>query len=193
MACYCPHIRFLIATIMDMSQGIALTRYLLQSCQHNTAITPLVDVTGQHLRTATTDVLSMTIETGTDSANLYLNHTTPDIEVTVVMIPTEAILDHFIDPHAVAPHVTEVPAHTATTMTHHITDPHHVNIYPEEIVDPEHISPAGNSINQHKDHLPVHKHHLGNIRTEGTNRSQMKIFPQNIIAQMNRIVTQRMI
>ena len=78
-------------------------------------------------------------------------------------------------------------------MTCHIADPHHEDTSPEETVDPEHISPAGNIINQHKDHLPVHKQCLGNIRTEGTNRSQLTILPQNIIAQMNRIVTQRMI
>ena len=183
----------LIATIMDMLQQIALTRYLLQACWHDTGITPLVDVTGQHLRTATPDILVMTIGTGTDSANLDLAHITPDIEVTVVVIPTEAILDHFIDLHAVAPHVTEVPAHTATAVTHHIADPHHVDIYPEETVDPEHINLAGNIINQHQDHLPVHSQCPGNLRTEGTNWSQLTILPQNIIAQMSRIVTQRMI
>ena len=149
-------------------------------------------MTGQHLGTATPDVLTVTIETGTDSANLDLTHTTPDIKVTVIVIPTEAVLDHFINPYAVAPHVTEVPAHTITAMTHHIADPHHIDIFPET-VDPEHISPAGNIINQHKDHLPVHKQHLGNIRTKDTNRSQLMILPQNIIAQMNKIVTQRMI
>ena len=120
----------LIATIMDMSQWIALTRYLLQAYGHATGITPLVDMTGQHLRTATPDILTMTIETGTDSADLDLTHITPYIEVTVIVIPAEAILDHFIDPHAIVPHITEVTAHTATSMTHHITDPHHVDIYP---------------------------------------------------------------
>ena len=147
----------LIATIMDMLQQIALTKYLLQTHQHDAAITPLVDVTGQHLGTATPDILTVTIETGTDSANLNLAHTTPDIEVTVIVIPTEAVLDHFIDPHAVTLCIMEVPAHTSTAVTHHIADPHHIDIYPEETVDPEHISPAGNIINQHKDHLPVHK------------------------------------
>ena len=108
------------------------------------------------------------------------------------MIPTEAVLDHFIDLHAIVPHVTEVPAPTTMTMTHHIADPHQVDIYPEETVDPDHINPAGNIINQHKDHLSVHSQCPGNLRTEGTNRSQLTILPQNIIAQMNRIVTQRM-
>ena len=183
----------LIATIMDMSQQIALTKYLLQACWHNAGITPLVDMTSQHLGTAIPDVLTVTIEIGTDSADLDLTHTTPDIEVTVAVTPTEAILYHFINLHAIAPHVTEVPAHTATAMTHHITDPPHIDIYPEETVDPEHINPAGNIINQHKDHLLVHKQCHGDIRTEGTNRSQSMILPQNFIAQMNRIVTQRMI
>ena len=135
----------------------------------------------------------MTIETGTDSADPNPTHTTPDIEVTVIVIPTEAVLDHFIDLHAIAPCITEVPACTATAVTCHTTDPHHEDTSPEKTVDPEHISPAGNIINQHKDHLPVCKQHLGNIRTEGTNRSQLTILPQNTIAQMSRIVTQRMI
>ena len=97
----------LIAIIMDMSQQIALTKYLLQACWHDTGITPLVDVTGQHLGTATPDILTVTIETGTDSADLDLTHVTPDIGVTVIVIPTEAILDHFIDLHAVAPHASQ--------------------------------------------------------------------------------------
>ena len=72
------------------------------------------------------------METGTDSANPDPTHTTPDIEVTVIVIPTEAILDHFIYPHAATPHVTEVPAHTTTAVTCHITDPHHKDTSPEE-------------------------------------------------------------
>ena len=183
----------LIATIMVMSQQIALTRYCHQACWHDAGITPLVDMTVQHPGTAIPDILTVIIETGTDSANPNPTQTTPDIEVTVIVIPTEAILDHFSDPHAAAPHITEVAAHTTTAVTCHIADPHHKDTSTEQTVDPEHISPADNIINQHKGHLPVCKQCLGNIRTEGTNRSQLMIFPLNIIAQMNRIVTQRMI
>ena len=165
----------LIVTIMDMSQQIALTRYLLQAHHHDAGITHLVDVTGHHLRTATPDVLTVTMETGTDSANLDLTHITPDIEVTVIVIPAEAILDHFINLHTIAPCITKVPAHTTTAMTHHIADPHHIDIYPGETVDPKHVSPAGNIINQHTDHLPVHSQCPGNLRTEGTNRSPSMI------------------
>ena len=78
-------------------------------------------------------------------------------------------------------------------MTHHIADPPHADISPEKTVDPEHIDPAGNIINPHKDHLPVHSQCPGSLRIEGTNRSQLMIHPQNIIAQMNRTVIQRMI
>ena len=154
----------LIATIMDTLQWIALTRHLLQACQHDVGITPLVDMTGQHLRTTTPDILTVTVETGTDSANLDLAHITPDIEVTVAVIPTEAILVHFFDLHAVAPHFTEDSAHTTTMVTHHITDPHHADISPEKTVDPAHIDPAGNILNPHKDHLPIHSQCPGSLR-----------------------------
>ena len=183
----------LIATIMDMLQWIALTKYLLQACQHNTEITPLVDVTDLHLGTATPGILTMTIETGTDSADLNLAHITPDIGVTAIVIPTGAILDHFVDPHAIASCVTEVPAHTTTAVMNHIADPHHADISPEMTVDPEHRDPASNIINLHKDHLPVHSQHPGSLRIESTNRLQSTIHPQNIIAWMNRTVIQRMI
>ena len=148
-------------------------------------MTPVVGVTGQHLGTVTPDIPTTTIETGTDSANPNPTHTTPNIEVTVVVIPTEAVLDHFIDLHTITPCITEVPACTTTTTTCHTADPHHKDTSPERT--------AGNIINQHKNHLPVHKQCLGNIRTEGTNRSQLTILPQNTIAQMSRIVTWGMI
>ena len=109
------------------------------------------------------------------------------------MIPTGAILDHFTDPQALASSNTEVPAHTAPAVTHHITDPHHVDISPEMTVDPEHWDPASNIINPHKDHFPVHSQHPGSLRIENTNRLQLMIHPQNIIARMNRTVIQRII
>ena len=167
----------LIATVMDMLQWIALTKYLLQACQHDAEITPLVDVTDPHLGTATPGILTVTIETGTDSANLNLTHITPDIGVTAIVIPTGAILDHFIDPHAIASCITEVLAHTTTTVTHHIADPHHADISSEMTVDPEHRDPASNTINPHKDHLPVHIQHPGSLRIESTNRLHLMIHP----------------
>ena len=98
----------------------------------------------------------MTIETGTDSVDL-------DIGVIVILILAEAILDHFTSLHAIALYITGAPAHTTTTVTHHISDPHHAEISPEMPVDPEHINPTGTTTNQHKD-LPVHNQHPGSPR-----------------------------
>ena len=183
----------LIATIMDMLQQIVLTKYLLQAHWQGTEITPLVDVTGQHIGTATPGILTMTTETDTDSADHFLTHITSDIGVTAIVISAEAILDHFINLHTIAPHVTEVPAHTTIAVTHHTADPPHTDISPEKTVDPEHIDQASNIINPHKDHLPVHSQCPGSLRIKGTNRSQLMIHPQNIIAWMNRTVIRRMI
>ena len=184
----------LIVTIMGTSQQIALTKYHLQAHQHATETTPLVDMTDQHLRIiATPGIPIVTIETGTDSVDLDLTHITPDIGVTVIVILAEAILDHFTGPHTIAICTTGAPAHTATAMTHHIADPHHAEISPEMTVVPEHINPTGTTTNLHKDHLPVHNQHPGSPRIEGTNRLQLMIHPQNIIALMTRTVIQRMI
>ena len=124
-----------------MLQQIALTKYHLQACWHNAKIMPLADMTDQHLRIISTPgIPTMTIETGMDSVTLNPAHITPDIGVTVIVIPTDAVLDHFINLHAIAPCITGVPAHTATIVTHHIADPHHADISPEMTADPECIN-----------------------------------------------------
>ena len=109
------------------------------------------------------------------------------------MTLTGVAQDCFIDLHAIALHATEAQVHTATAVTHSITDPHPVEISPEMTADPDYTNPTSNITNQHKDLLQVHKQHLGKIRTEGTNRSKLMILPQNTIVQMSRIVTPRMI
>ena len=151
-------------------------------------------MTDQDLRIiATPGIPTVTIERGTDSVDLNPTHITPDIGVTVVVIPTEAVLDHFINLHTIAPCITGVLAHTTTIVTLHITDPHHADISPEMTADPECVNSTGNTTNPHKDHLPVCTQHPGSLRIEGTNRLQLMTHPQNIIAQMNRTVIQRMI
>ena len=177
-----------------MLQWIALTKYHLQAHYYNAGTTPLVGVTDQHLRIiATPGTPTMTIGTGTDSVDLNLTHIILDIEVTVAVILAEAILDHFTSHHTIALYATGSQAHTTTDKTHHITDPHHAGTSPEMTVDPEHINPTNTITNPHKDHLPVHHQHPGSLRIEGTNRSQLMIHPQNIIALMIRTVIQRMI
>ena len=184
----------LTVTIMDTLQQIALTRYHLQAHQQDAGTTPLVGVTDLQLGIiATPDILTITIRTGTDSVNLDLAHITLNIGVTVTVTPTEVILDHFTGHHAIALHATGAPACTTTVETHHIADPHHAEISPEMTVDPEHINPTNTVTNPHRDHLPVHNQHPGSLRIESTNRLQLMIHLQNLIALMNRTVIQRMI
>ena len=142
---------------------------------------------------ATPGILNMIIEIGTGSVIPDPTHTTLHTGVTAIMTPAGFAPDHFKDPHIIAPHATEAQAHTATTMTCHIADPHHIEISSKMTAGPNHTNPTYNIINQHKDLLQVHKQCLGKIRTEGTNRSQLAILPQNTIVQISRIVTLRMI
>ena len=179
---------------MDTLQQIALTKCHLQAHQQDAGTTPLVGMTGQHLGIiATPSIPTLTIGTGTDPVDLDLAHITLDIGVTVTVTPAKVILDHFTGPHTIALCATGAQAHTATVKTHHITDPHHTEISPKMTVDPEHINPASTTTNLHEDHLPVHSQHPGSLRIEGTNRSQLMIHHQNIIALMSRTVIQRMI
>ena len=105
-------------------------------------------MTDQHLNIiATPGSTTMTIETGTNSVHLDLTHITLDIGVTVTVTLTEVILDHFTSPHIIALCATGAPAHTATAVIHHITDPHHTGISPKMTVDPEHIYPTNTTTN----------------------------------------------
>ena len=108
------------------------------------------------------------------------------------MTPTGATPDCFIDLHIIASHATEAQVHTTTAVTHHITDLHPIEIFPEMTADLDHTNPMNNITNQHKDLLQAHKQHLG-IRREDTNRLQLMTPPQNTIGQMIRIVTPRTI
>ena len=164
----------LIVTIMDTSQWIALTKYHPQACQHDAEITPLADLTDQHLRPATPGVPTMTIETGMYSVTLNPTHTTPDIGVTVIVIPAEAILDHFINPscHSSSHHRSsstyhychDTPYHRSSSCRHFSQDDSRSRTHKSKIQN------TGNIINLHKDHLPVHTQHPGSLRMEGTNR-----------------------
>ena len=101
MACYCPHIRCFDCNNYGHIAVDYPEKYHFQAHQHDTEITPLADVTDQHLGIiATPGIPAVTIETGTDSVDLDLTHIILDIGVTVVVILAEAILDHFTNPHA---------------------------------------------------------------------------------------------
>ena len=179
---------------MDMLLQTALIKYHLQAHQHATEVTQPVGLIDPHLGIiATTGVPTMIIKIGTGSVIPGPAHTILDTGVTATMTPAGVTPDHFTGLHIVAPHATEAEVHTATAMTHHITDPHPIEIFPEMAADLGCTNPANTITNQCKDLLQAHKQHLGKIRTEDTKRLQLTIPPPNTIVQMIRIVTPRMI
>ena len=117
---------------MDMLLQTALIKHHLQAHQHTTEVTLPVGTIDPHLDIrATTGIPTMIIEIDTGSVVPNLAHTILDTGVTATMTPTGVIPDHFTDLHIIAPHATEAQVHTATTMTHHITDLHPVEIFPK--------------------------------------------------------------
>ena len=55
------------------------------------------------------------------------------------------------------------------------------------------IDPGNNTTNQPEDLHPFYMHHLGNLRTRDTNKSQLMTHCQNTTAQMTMKATQMMI
>ena len=179
---------------MDMSLQTALIKYHLQAHQHTVGVTPPVGMIDPHLGIIdTTGIPTVIIEIGTGSVVPDLAHTILDTGVTATMTITGVTPDRFIDLHVIAPHATEAQVHTTTAVTHHITDLHPIEIFPEMTANLDHTNPTDNTTNQQKDLLQAPKQCLGKIRTEDTNRLQLMTPPQNTIAQMIRIVTPRMI
>ena len=175
---------------MDMLLWTALIKYHLQAHQHTAETTPPVGMIDPHLGIiATLGIPTVIIGIDTSSVVPDPTHTTLDTGVTAAMTPTGVTPDRFIDLHIIALHTTGAQAHIATATTHHIADAHPTGISPKMTADPNHTYPTST----HKDLLPVHNQCLGKTRTEGTNRSQLTILPQNTIVQMSRIVTPRMI
>ena len=134
-------------TNMDMLPQTVLIKYHLQAHQHTVEVIPPAGII------ATTGIPTMFIEIGTGSVIPDLAHTILDTGVTATMIPTGVASNHFIDLHIIAPHATEAPVHTTTAVTHHITDLHPVEFFPEMTADLDHTNPTDNITNQHKDPL----------------------------------------
>ena len=179
---------------MDMLPWTALIKYHLQAHQHATEITPPVGTIDPYLGIiATPGIPIMIIEIGTGSVIPDPTHTTLDTGVTATMTSAGVTPDHFIELHIIALHTTEAEVYSATAMTHHIADPHPIEISHEMTADSDYTNPTGNITNQHKDPLQVHKQNLRKIRMKGTNRSQLTILPQKTIVQMKIIMTLRMI
>ena len=89
--------------------------------------------------------LAMTIETGTlaMTVEMDIDLTVQDpipvvIDTGVRVIHEGAVPGHITDLHITAHHATETQAHITINETLHIEDPHHTEVFPEIMVDPDH-------------------------------------------------------
>ena len=144
--------------IMGMLQQIAPQKFCHQAYQPDTKTTTPTqeDMIDPHLGiTIMIGLTTVTIKTGTGSADLDPIPITPDLGVTVAVTLQEVTLDHITDPHATAHHATEAQAHTITNETPHTADPHHAGVSPETTVDLDHTHHTNTTTKHQPDHLPA--------------------------------------
>ena len=188
-----PTYAAMIVIIMDMSPWTAQIRYHHLVHQHATGLTPMIGVGDPPLDvTATPDAHAMITETDLDSATPDPTHITTAIGVVAARTLTEVDPDHSTGLPITASHMTGAPAPTATITTHLTTDLHLIGILPEMTADLN-MDPGNIITNQPKVPHPLHRHHLGNIRTKDTNKSQLMTHHQSTTAQMTMKATQMMI
>ena len=188
-----PTYSAMIVIIMDMLPWTAQIRYCHLAHQHAAGLTPMIGVGDPPLDiTVTPDNHAMIAETDLDSATPNLTPVTTAIEVVATRTLAEVAPDHSTDFPIAASHMTGALVPTTTITTHLTADLHLIGTLPMMTADLD-IAPGNNTTNQPKDLHPLHKHHLGNIRTGGTNKSQLMTHHQSTIAQMTMKVTQMMI
>ena len=179
--------------IMDMSPWTAQIRYHHLVHQSAAGLTPMTGVGDLPLDvTVTPDTHAMTTGTDLDSVTPDLTPITTAIGVVAARTLTEVTPDHSTDLPITASHMTGGLVPTAAIVTHLTADLHLIGILPKMTADLD-IGPGNNITNQTKDLYPLHRHHLGNMRTKDTNKSQLTTHHQNTTAQMTMTVTQMMI
>ena len=194
MACYCPHIQCYDCdnyrhVAMDCPDKI-LPSGTPAHCRTDTNDRSRRSSSRHHSHTP--DAHAMTTGTDLDSVTLNPNPVTTAIGVVATRTLIEVAPDHSTDLPITTSHMTEAPVPTATFMIHLTADPHLTGTLPEMTADLN-IGPGNHITNQTKVLHPLHRHHLGNIRTRDTNRSQLTTLHQSTTAQMTMKVTQMMI
>ena len=122
-----------------------------------------------------------------DSVAPNLAPVTTAIGVVATRTLAEVTPDLSTDLPITASHMTGALVPTAAIVTHLTADLHLI------ITADLDIDPGNNTTNQPKDLHPLHRRHLGNIRTGDTNKSQLMTHHQNTTAQMTMTATQMMI
>ena len=161
----------MIVIIKEMSPWTAQIRYRHLVHQHATGLTPMIGIGDPPLDvTVTPDTHAMIAETDLDSAAPDLSPITTAIEVVAIRTLTEVATDHSTDLPVAASHVIGALVPTATVTTHLTADIHLIGTLPKMTADLD-IAPGNNTTNQPEDLHPLHRCHLGNIRTGGTSHN----------------------
>ena len=182
-----PTYAAMIVIIMDMSPWIVQIRYHCLVHQHIAGLTPMTGVGDPPLDiTVIPDAQAMRAETDLDSAALDLTPITTAIEVVATRTLAEVAPDLSTDLPIAASHMTGALVPTTAAVTHPTTDLQLIGILPEMTADLD-TDPESNSTDQPEDLHPLYRHHLGNIRTRNTNRSQLMTHHQSTTAQMTMI------
>ena len=181
---------------MAMLQQVSQTKFCHQAYQQDTEMTILTqeDMIGPHLGiTIMIGTISMTIETSIGLANPDPIDIAIDTGVTVTVTHEEVTLDSITDQHTTVHHVTETQVHTITNKTPHTADPHHAEVSPETMVDPDHIHHTNTTTRHQQDHLPALIIQCGKPKTGNISRSPLMTHHLSTIALMSKPVTQKMI
>ena len=183
----------MIVIVTDILPWTAQIRYHHLVHQHATRLTPTTGVGDPPLDvTVTPDAHTMIAGTDLDSVTPNLAPVTTAIGVVAARTLTEVTPDHSTDLPITASHMTGALVPTTAIATHLTADLHLIGILPQMTADID-MDPGNNTTNQPKDLHPLHRHHLGNIRTGDTNKSQLMTPHQNTTAQMTMTANQMMI
>ena len=154
----------MIVIITDMLPWTAQIRYHHLAHWHITEVMPPTGMIDPPLGIiATPDVLTMITRIDPGLVIPDLTHITIDIGVAAIMTPIGAALGHSTDLPNVVSHATEAQVPTGIAVTHRTADLHPIGIFPKMTADLN-TNPENKITNQHKDHHPPHRQHLGSIR-----------------------------
>ena len=137
--------------------------------------------------------ITVTIKIGIDLAGQDPIHTVIDTGVAVTVTHKEVALGPITNPHATAHHVTEAQAHTATNQIPHTADPCHTEVFPEIVVDPDHIHHTNTTTKHQQDNLTVLTEKPRKPKRGNISRSPLMIHLLSTIALMSKPVNQMMI
>ena len=108
-------------------------------------------------------------------------------------MPHKVILSPITNPQAAAHLTTEAQTHTATDERPHTADPHHAEVFPGIIVDPDHVHDTNTTTRHQQECLTALTKQPGELKIGNINKSPLMIHHLSTRALMSKPVNQMMI